>query len=793
MATGIIHKGHYTARPGVYSELHADAAGAIGPFPRGTVAVIGEMRKAQSQIVHVFGSSGALQKDLDECACKKAGVLAFDPTTDRRIPGGGANNVLAVGVNPSVAASITLPNADGDCITFTSEIYGIPGNRMNVEVANGTTQGKKVTLHYDGNDYVYDDLGGDAVLKLMYSNAGDADTMIVEIDPTTDITIDYSTDQAGDAVYTPTEMVFGGTIDFDCDEQQWEKVGALLNEIATDYEAHRTNGGGAWHTAPDGVNAIGAVFPPTSQAECVLLVNDIYTQYEAHRILVGGGPCHGQADGTNVANPALFPCVTLDDVVAGANELKTVFNLHRTEDLGMPLVHAIDDTVNVVTGADAVKTVDVVITGTYEGSPQSETLTLTDPGVATETSTKQYDGITNIDMTDVMASTTVTISGRAMTVVFADNPYIQNAIDYILSRGSTQGFSASTDIGNAGVYACTDLDTVAAPGTDIKGVAYTDFYADLAEIVAGINQKSDLISAAVAAPGTGAPNNTGAPVYLTGGLNGVAGAGDWSTCLALLDDLNITCLVILSDDAAIHALANTYVLNREDVNELYLALGAATTDNKAAIKARVPLLNNRFAVLAWQEVQVYYGGAATWVEPMYLAAMFAGMFAGRPVGRPLTWKIPSVIDFRQDSSISLPDDATEMIEAGTMFLTRDADLDMIKNERETPTYLAEEIPEFTAWSASESCTESLRDMRAVMKAYIGVETFTGVEEELKAVGASRLRRQKDPNDLAYIKDWRSIQVTDLGDTYRVDYEAAALEGITFIPIHGFFNRSNVSA
>ncbi len=169
------------------------------------------------------------------------------------------------------------------------------------------------------------------------------------------------------------------------------------------------------------------------------------------------------------------------------------------------------------------------------------------------------------------------------------------------------------------------------------------------------------------------------------------------------------------------------------------------------------------------------------------------MFAGRPIGYPLTWKYPLVLDFRQNSGITLPDDANEMLNAGTIFLTRDVDLGFIQITRDVTTYLQDDIPEYSALSASESGSESLRDLRRVLKAFIGETNYSGSDQMIKAVAQDRLNRQRDRNDLAIIKDWSSLEVEDLGDRILVSYAFAALEGITWVTIRAYVNRNNVAA
>lgn len=83
----------------------------------------------------------------------------------------------------------------------------------------------------------------------------------------------------------------------------------------------------------------------------ILLVNDLRTQYEAHRVLVGGGPVHGSADGTNsIAAPL---ATNLATAITLANDIKAKYNAHRQDVSGAPPIHGAVDSTNIVTSGDA--------------------------------------------------------------------------------------------------------------------------------------------------------------------------------------------------------------------------------------------------------------------------------------------------------------------------------------------------------------------------------------------------------------------------------------------------------
>ncbi len=134
-----------------------------------------------------------------------------------------------------------------------------------------------------------------------------------------------------------------------------EAARLLCNDLCTMYERHRLNTGGNWHTAIDTANNLGTPVTFTAiqwNAQVgVERTNLLKALYNDH-IVRTAGSVHANAD---VANGIVAANATYS-VGAGADwtlwialltELKTDFNLHR----GQATVHAINDTVNIVTAA----------------------------------------------------------------------------------------------------------------------------------------------------------------------------------------------------------------------------------------------------------------------------------------------------------------------------------------------------------------------------------------------------------------------------------------------------------
>lgn len=128
----------------------------------------------------------------------------------------------------------------------------------------------------------------------------------------------------------------------------------LLNELKTDYEAHRVLTAGGVHGAADSTNAVTAA-NATTTATAVTLANDLKTQYEAHRILTASSE-HGAADSTNVITAA--DSTDLATVLVLANDLKTQYEAHRVLTAGS--VHGAADSTNTISENDVAELADMV-------------------------------------------------------------------------------------------------------------------------------------------------------------------------------------------------------------------------------------------------------------------------------------------------------------------------------------------------------------------------------------------------------------------------------------------------
>lgn len=272
---------------------------------------------------------------------------------------------------------------------------------------------------------------------------------------------------------------------------------------------------------------------------------------------------------------------------------------------------------------------------------------------------------------DLSAGTLVTsCTGAAadnLNLAFANYPTIQSLVDAIAATGKYT-VSALTDAPTKDL--CSKLDTATAQ--DIKTAAYTHT-ASLQFIVDTLNTKSAFVSAARTANAGTVPANL-AYTYLTGGANGTIDNQAWQDALDSLKGLDIQQVVLVEDNAAIHALGDSHVdfmSGPEGKNERRLFVGGAlqtwtSEANRvtavAALKTAARNLNSDRTMHVGLGCYLYDEDGVRTLYPGYITACaYAGMAAGQSPEFPLTRKYLRVLGLEVDLRDGEVDD---LIEAG---------------------------------------------------------------------------------------------------------------------------------
>lgn len=382
---------------------------------------------------------------------------------------------------------------------------------------------------------------------------------------------------------------------------------------------------------------------------------------------------------------------------------------------------------------------------------------------------------------------TVTIQGTAFDIDTSDFATVKDIVDFI-GQASAQGFNGAVLLPKAGeVPASPDSSReTLAGGVDAQATVNVfnaagasankaTVRADLFELAEVINA-SEIVTAERASAAT-QPPAPASGFLVGGGITAPSPSDDiWATAFRSLEASDVQIVVAFSDNIAHQQAAVTHAKNAAIAGrERQVWTGAAKSQTLTQIFNNVTSkLNSEYIAVVGQEVKVPNAqGRNVFVAPKYLAVMLAGMQAGSDVATPLTRKRPSVLDVRGSWDADL--DVDEAISKG--IVTLESDALGYRVARSVTTYLTDDNPILSEVSSWESILTSIRDLRAGLEGKIGNPIFDRSRAVLDAAVKARLNEQVSNG---FIKAWQNVVVEDLGDTFRIGYEAAAIEPLNFI-------------
>ena len=270
----------------------------------------------------------------------------------------------------------------------------------------------------------------------------------------------------------------------------------------------------------------------------------------------------------------------------------------------------------------------------------------------------------------------------------------------------------------------------------------------------------------------------GEQFYFVGGSESATTTANYDSALAAILYSDIQIVVVMSDDVTVaQKLSAHCVLAAISGYERNGYFGCpADKTLTSAFTDYTSKINSRHVSLTGQEVYVEdASGALVWMTPTSLAIIMAGMQAGTSVATPLTWKRPALFNVRQKWDLNR--DSNDAISKGLINISKD-NLGF-KVERSVTTWLEDDNPVYSEVSANESINTSVRDLRAQLNIRIGDAVYGNTPSKLKSVVESRLNQQVADG---VIKAWRNVDMQDLGDTIKINYEVAAVEPLNFIQI-----------
>ncbi len=174
MASTIFFNGQLISVPGSYSEVDATGLEQVGLGATGIVAMLGtaEGGRPASTINEIkdiirINKPEAVRTTFRSGDLREAGGILFEPGQDADILAG-AQQVVAMKVNPATQAAASFANAQGNAVDVTAEDFGAFTDQINVAIATGTNQGKLITIIFEDITEAFDDIGGDDIFTLDY-------------------------------------------------------------------------------------------------------------------------------------------------------------------------------------------------------------------------------------------------------------------------------------------------------------------------------------------------------------------------------------------------------------------------------------------------------------------------------------------------------------------------------------------------------------------------------------------------------------------------------------------------
>jgi hypothetical protein len=756
MATSIFFNGRVISVPGSYSEVDATGLETVGLGAAGIVGLIGTVEGGRP-VTDIEEVDDFIRVTKPEQAntlfrsgdVKDAIPMLFAPANDENILGG-AVEVVVMKINPATQSSSQFSNAQGPAMDVESRDWGAFTEQINVSIADGTTQGKLLTIVFEDQVEAVDDLGGDDIFLVKYKKPTDGwDTMTAEV-------------LAGGIVQANATRDVGG-LDGD--------VGTPAGAVAVDVVS--TSGSDVGQV----VTVYGLDGTGTPQKETFVL-NGTTAQV--------GSQVWGAGDVLGVAvTGTIVGTVTVEPTGGGA----AIFSLAPAADPVKGLVRGVAmSAASLVTlVADGATVKDVIVVGTSStGAQILEKITLT--GAVAVDGVGVFSNITAIVLGDVEAARTVTASAIAVKTDPAIQSTIQKVADYYNARQviiSTvvYGFIFTIETGLLS-FDPANLD-VSLSAVNCLDPAEPGFKADLWTMVDWINQNSALISAAIASGATGgAPDNTAAPIFLVGGSEGTAAFSNYQTALNLLKQVRVNSIVPLTGDPAVHSALEAHCsymggIGRSERDGFVglLNTGLNGLPTKTEIKSQIVSLNSRHIRALGQSINKFDAeGVQREFWPPFHACIAAGMQAGSSVGESLTYKFANVLGFKQDNSWNPTDDAEELIQAGLMFLENVEGVGR-RYVRNITTHLSSNNIAFTEGSVNEATNFATFNFRTNLEFAVGKKGFAGTVNATKGIAIGTLGLLVDAEVLV---DWRSLQIELLVDVLEVGVEIAPVIPINFV-------------
>jgi hypothetical protein len=720
MATKLSFNNITTQVPGAYSSVDASGLATQSLGATGIVAIIGS---AQGGLPYTailtpadftrLSSAGAASNAYVSGDLLEAANIAFSPSSDANISG--AQQVVALKVNPSTQSSAVFANSHGPVMKVTSLDSGAMTGQINISIAPGSAYGQMLTIGYQDLIETADNLGGNINFAMQYVTGG-ADT----------------------AQKSWTQMSAGVDLDGSIHANGVLTQAGLATDV-TSSNGTPTAAQVTWTTADAGQTLVVYGLDASGNAlrESIVLGVNGGTQATTNLFAIISGSVLSSGDAMASITVALRGNQALTfspgQRARGAVSFTDVFVANAAVAIHNPGSAAI--TV-VVDGLDA------------QGAPQAVAVNV--PGNGTVATPVSFTLLTAIAAGAVAAGTNIGVAGQAARFSSANSATLQQAANYFNSLSTTDdnddgrvyGFVVQSDYTTAKVQ----LSSLDATSQDFSILTLSSLSSGLNALVNWINNNSLLVSATTIAGAAGAPSNTVRPVYLGGGGEGQATFADYQKCLNLLKNVFVNSVVCLTSDPAVSAAVDAHCayMNGRGKKERdgfvgLMNTGLTDVPNIDQALAQTQSLNSR-NIRAFPQAISRYDSTGTLREfaPHFTAVLAAGMQAGATIGTSLTHKYASLVSFRSDASLDPTDNAEVLIGGGLMYLEH---VDGVGSRwvRNITTYLQSDNLAYTEGSVNAAANYAVYSLRTGLEAVVGLPNFAGTATAASAIAVGILQ------------------------------------------------------
>ena len=286
----------------------------------------------------------------------------------------------------------------------------------------------------------------------------------------------------------------------------------------------------------------------------------------------------------------------------------------------------------------------------------------------------------------------------------------------------------------------------------------------------------------------GMPANIGY-TFLTGGTATTPTVQDWQACFDALQVEDVQCVVPLTSNASVHAMAEahcSYMSNSAGM-ERRCIVGGAIGETLAEVKLRAYNLNSDRCYLVSPGFMDYNSdGVLVEFAPYMMAAMLGGMVMGSDPGTSLTNKTISIRGLVQKYRV--PADTDELIKGGIIGVVETNE--GYKVVQSCSTWLANDNYNRVEMGTGYATDFVARNVRNALKTLIGKKGTPGILGRAVSITESALKELARPapmgpevitgdkNSPAY----KNITAQLEGDVLRVYFQCSPVVPVNYIPV-----------